>query len=142
MGVFKGIRDGIIRMMYGRNGMDQLNMALVWCGLIITILSSLLLRRHHFWGNVLSGLSTAILLVLLFRFFSRNLYKRREENRRWLNLRWKWTRRWKGAQERHADTAHKYFTCPSCKTICRVPVGKGKIEITCPNCGGKIQGRT
>ena len=141
MGGFKWIRDGIIRMMYGRNGMDQLNLVLVWCGLIVTILSSLL-RRHHFLGNVLSGLSTVILLVALFRLFSRNLYKRREENSRFLNLRWKWTRRWKDARERHADTAHKYFTCPSCKTICRVPAGKGRVEITCPGCGGKIRGKT
>ena len=43
-----------------------------------------------------------------------------------------------GARARHADKEHKYFVCKSCKTICRVPAGKGKVEITCPKCGGKI----
>ena len=43
---------------------------------------------------------------------------------------------------RHADKAHKYFTCKNCKTICRVPVGKGKIVITCPKCGAQIHART
>ena len=45
-------------------------------------------------------------------------------------------------QARHADKAHKYFTCKNCKTICRVPVGKGKIVITCPKCGAQIHART
>ena len=42
----------------------------------------------------------------------------------------------------HLDKAHKYFTCKNCKTICRVPVGKGKIVITCPKCGAQIHART
>ena len=46
------------------------------------------------------------------------------------------------AKARHADKAHKYFTCKNCKTICRVPVGKGKIVITCPKCGAQIHART
>ena len=43
---------------------------------------------------------------------------------------------------RHADKEHKYFTCKSCKTICRVPAGKGKIVITCPKCGAEIKAKT
>ena len=30
----------------------------------------------------------------------------------------------------------------NCKAVCRVPVGKGKVIITCPRCGGKIEGKT
>ena len=40
------------------------------------------------------------------------------------------------------DKEHKYFTCPNCKTVCRVPRGKGKIVITCPKCGGEIRGKS
>ena len=29
---------------------------------------------------------------------------------------------------------HKYFKCKSCKTVLRVPKGRGKIEVTCPKC--------
>jgi len=47
-----------------------------------------------------------------------------------------------GAKARHADKDHKYFTCKACGTICRVPVGKGKIIITCPKCGGQIHGKS
>ena len=46
------------------------------------------------------------------------------------------------AKARKADTDHKYFTCGTCKAVCRVPAGKGKIVITCPKCGAKIQAKT
>lgn len=44
-------------------------------------------------------------------------------------------------QGRRADKEHKYFTC-KCGAICRVPVGKGKIVITCPKCGAKIEAKS
>ena len=47
-----------------------------------------------------------------------------------------------GAWARHADKEHKYFTCKNCKAICRVPVGKGNIVITCPKCGAQIRAKT
>ena len=55
---------------------------------------------------------------------------------------WKLRSGAQGAKARHADKEHKYFTCRNCKTICRVPMGKGKVEITCPKCGAKIYGKT
>ncbi len=35
---------------------------------------------------------------------------------------------------RRADTEHKYYHCPQCGKMLRVPRGKGKIEIRC-TCG-------
>ena len=55
---------------------------------------------------------------------------------------WRMKSSQQGARARHADKAHKYFTCKNCKTICRVPVGKGKIIITCPKCGAQIHAKT
>jgi RNase P subunit RPR2 len=78
----------------------------------------------------------------LFRMFSKNLYKRREENSKFLQKTWKLRNQISGAKARHADKDHKYFTCKQCKTVCRVPVGKGKIIITCPKCGAKIEARS
>ena len=78
----------------------------------------------------------------LFRVFSKNLNKRRAENQRFVNWWWKVKSHRSSAKARHADKDHKYFTCKSCGTICRVPAGKGKIIITCPKCGAQIQGRS
>lgn len=40
------------------------------------------------------------------------------------------------------DNTHRVFKCPSCKQALRVPRGKGKILITCQNCGHKFQKKT
>ena len=82
------------------------------------------------------------MVYIFFRMFSKNLYKRREENSKFLQKTWKMRNQISGAKARHADKDHKYFTCKQCKTVCRVPVGKGKIIITCPKCRAQIQAKT
>ena len=39
----------------------------------------------------------------------------------------------------HADATHNYFSCPNCRTVLRVPKGKGRIQITCAKCGTRFQ---
>ena len=143
MGVFERMRNGLIQFMYGRNGMDQLNRALLVVYLVVWILRMLTAASIHgplyrVW-DVLEGV---LFILILFRMFSKNLYRRREENQKWVNWWWTVKRAGAGARARHADKDHKYFTCKNCKTICRVPVGKGKIIITCPKCGAQIQAKT
>jgi ribosomal protein L37AE/L43A len=36
--------------------------------------------------------------------------------------------------DRIKDRRNRYFECPRCRQIVRVPRGKGKIAITCPKC--------
>ncbi|MBR2894788.1 MAG: hypothetical protein IKC03_03890 [Oscillospiraceae bacterium] len=130
--------------MYGRNGSDQLNMALLVCYIIFCLLGSILVRITHssLLGTVLNLLMNAMLIVLWWRLLSKNLTKRRAENAKFLSW-WSPRRaRLRGAIQRRQDKSHKYFTCRSCKTICRVPIGKGKIEITCPKCGNKIRAKS
>ena len=117
--VFYRASSALARFMYGRNGSDQLNVALLAVYLVVCLLRALFVRSAAAaaFFNILTLLAAAL---LLFRMFSRNLVRRR----------------------RSLDREHKYFTCKSCKTICRVPAGKGKIEITCPKCGEKIIGKS
>ena len=129
------------RFMYGRNGVDQLGTAM----LVLYLLFAMI--RPLFWKLtavllILEIISLVLAALVLFRMFSKNLNKRRAENDRFL----RWWRPLKGriagARSRRMDKGHKYFTCKSCKAICRVPAGKGKIEITCPKCGDKIIGKS
>lgn len=134
----------MIRFMYGRNGMDQLNRAL-FVGYLVLWLAEMVVSvtlKNRFVTDVFAVLLPALMLYILFRMFSRNLYKRQAENQKWVNFFWGLKSRRKNAAARRADKDHKYFTCRNCKTICRVPVGKGKIVITCPKCGGQINART
>lgn len=142
MNVFRKIGNAIARFMYGRNGMDQLNLVLMWVVLILDVVTMLVQRNHAAVSMVLYWLSMAGWVYVLFRMFSKNLSKRRGENQKFVNWVWRMKSSRAGAKERHADKDHKYFTCKNCKTICRVPVGKGKIIITCPKCGGSIHGKS
>ena len=132
------------RFMYGRNGMDQLNRTLFLAYFSLWIIE-LVLRftvKNTVIIRMLEALLLALMLLILLRMFSRNLPKRQAENQRWVNWVWRMKSRNAGAKARHADKEHKYFTCKSCKAVCRVPVGKGKIVITCPRCGAQINAKT
>lgn len=144
MGFFRQMGNGIARFMYGRNGMDQLNRALifVYLGLCVVRTLTILIFRSGTLARIGDALLWAVMVLILFRMFSKNLPKRRQENQKWTAW-WQGVRsRSDGARARHADKDHKYFTCKNCKTICRVPVGKGKIIITCPKCGAQIHARS
>ena len=73
----------------------------------------------------------ALLTISLVRCFSRNTYKRYQENRKFLQL-----------TGRMKDREHRYFDCPKCRQMVRVPRGKGKISITCPRCREKFVKKT
>lgn len=138
------IRNALARFMYGRNGVDQLNMALLW-GYILLWIPQMILAVTV--GSVISDLlidlaRLAMVIALFYRIFSRNTARRRAENQKFVNWWWRMRSSRQGAKERHADKDHKYFTCKNCRTICRVPVGKGNIIITCPKCGAQIRAKT
>lgn len=138
---FYRVSSAMARFMYGRNGNDQLNLALL-AAYVAVLLVQALLGRIALARTVLEAVSLLLAVLILFRAFSKNLTKRRAENAKFLTW-WNPVRsRIAGARQRSQDKEHKYFTCKNCKTICRVPVGKGKIEITCPKCGGKIIGKS
>ena len=129
--------------MYGRNGVDQMWRILFWVYLAVCILRAIIVSvtKSAILAGILDLLTTALAVYLLFRIFSKNLLKRREDNQRFLNWFWKAKSNAAGAKARRADKDHKYFTC-KCGAVCRVPVGKGKIVITCPKCGQKINAKT
>ena len=144
MGFFQRIGNAMARFMYGRNGMDQLNRALLTAYLVLFALQMLTagILRSVMLTRIVDLLLWVVMILVMFRMFSRNLPKRRKENQKWVSWWYQVRSRNSGARARHADKDHKYFTCKSCGAICRVPVGKGKIIITCPKCGGKIEAKT
>ena len=132
------IRNALIRFMYGRYGMDALGRFLeyVFLGLVaVRLLLSLLGSRMPGY-MALDGLlnlgATALLIAVLYRMLSRNLYQRRAENEKFLALR-------DSVRTRRQDRTHSYIRCTACGTMCRVPKGLGHIELTCPKCGNKMR---
>lgn len=138
---FYRITGAIARFMYGRNGTDQLNAALL-AAYLLAWLIQVLFGRNFAVRMALEAVSLVLAVLILFRTFSRNLPKRRAENAKFLTWWSPIKNRITIARQRRQDKEHKYFVCKSCKTVCRVPSGKGKLEITCPKCGRKIIGKS
>ena len=140
---FYKLSSAISRFMYGRNGTDQLNWAILVMYLVLWVIRILVSALDvTVAAMIIDVIMFLLAVVLLWRTFSKNLAKRRAENQRFINWWWPIKNRFAAAKARKADKAHKYFTCKNCKTICRVPAGRGKIVITCPKCGHKIEGKS
>ena len=126
---FLSIGATLRRFMEGRYGMDKLNMAILWTGVIASLLSTLIPVQPFnliFWI-----LSYVLMFLSIFRILSRNTYRRYQENRKFLQI-----------FDRLKDRDHRYFDCPKCRQMVRVPRGKGKIAITCPKCREKFVRKT
>ena len=123
------IAYGYRRFMEGRYGTDRLNMTILTAGLVLCIVS--MFFRIPMVNLVLTLLSYVLMFWAIFRTLSRNTYKRYQENRKYLQI-----------FDRLKDREHRYFDCPKCRQLVRVPRGKGKIAITCPRCREKFVKKT
>ncbi len=115
--------------MVGRYGTDRLNMAILSVGLVTSLLS--VIFKFAPVNLILFVISYGMMFWAIFRTLSRNTYKRYQENRKFLQL-----------MGRMKDREHRYFDCPKCRQMVRVPRGKGKISITCPRCREKFVKKT
>ena len=133
------MRERLARFMAGRNGNDQLNRFLLVADLVLIVLATV-------WRSA-SGLLYLLVLALLayiyFRMFSRNVYKRREENGKYMRLKYRADAALRLRKERWIQRKdYKFFTCPSCRTSLRVPRHRGKVKIVCRKCGTSFFGKT
>ncbi len=123
------MKEKLIRLMYGRYGMDSLGKFTIGAGLVTIVLSSFVHWRF------LPLLSWFCIIIAYYRMFSKNIYKRSSENQWYLNK----TYRLRALISRQKNLfiqrkTHHIYTCPSCRQKIRIPRGKGKIEIRCPKC--------
>ena len=119
------IKQKLRQFMVGRYGTDKLNMVILTAGVVISIVA--MFMPLPLTKLLLTTLSYVLMFWAIFRCFSRNTYKRYQENRKYLM----WL-------DKIKDRQHKYFSCPRCRQPVRVPRGKGKIAIKCPKCGEKF----
>lgn len=129
------LRSWLVRVRAGRNGMDELNRAL-WILAIALLILSLFIGPLRILG-------LAALIWEIFRCFSKNVSKRKEENAAFLRLKGKAKAEFGGAKNRFRQRKeYRFFRCPSCRAWLRVPRGKGKLHITCRQCGERFTKNT
>ena len=115
------LSTGFRNFMMGRYGTDKLNMYILGAGVVICLVTMFI--PNPAVTLLLTLVSYGLMFWAIFRCFSRNTYKRYQENRRFLMF-----------LDRLKDREHRHFECPKCRQPVRVPRGKGKIAITCPKC--------
>jgi len=131
------MKEKLMRFMTGRYGMDHLSRFLSYVSLALIVLNL------FFRTTVLWILAIAALVWTYVRILSRNHEKRRRENERYLQMKYKLTggvRDWIDRQKQRRD--YVFFRCPDCHAMLRVPRGKGKIRITCRKCGNAFERKT
>lgn len=126
--------------MAGRNGADQFSRFLI---IVVLILMVLYILVRGIVGTVFWVLAVVGLIYSYFRMFSRNIYKRQKENQFYLRQKNKITAVFRGRRERFRQRKeYKFYRCPNCKTLLRVPRGKGRIRVSCKKCGQAFEKKT
>ena len=129
MSILEKLKAGLQKFMTGRRGADELSMALLIAGLILSLLSSI------FRLNILYFLGLALYVFAIFRMLSRNLEKRYAENAAYLKL---WQRASSNTKQffnrMKNMKKYRYFKCPECKSRLRLPRGVGEVTVTCGKC--------
>lgn len=139
MSIWQKLKQSFRSFMNGRNGADNLSIALLWTGLILYVLGSVLSSVQsgiiRGLGAILNIAGFAAYIVCVFRMFSRNLEKRRAENRRYVSLMEKKKTEHRQAKVRFQNRKkYKYFKCPGCKAWLRLSRGSGVVTVTCSRC--------
>lgn len=129
------LRRKFLLFMRGRYGQDELNTVILILYLIVIVLTYLIGNRRIDSGLNLFALG--LMIILLYRTFSKNIFQRSKENELYLKYKHKLLN-----QQQFKKSEPKIFTCPNCSQKVRVPRGRGKIEITCPKCSHKFTKRT
>jgi len=123
--MWEKIKAAIQKFMYGRYGIDELNKVIIVTALVACIAGMFI---KQFWISIVYWL---LLIIWIFRAFSRNTTARWKENEKFLGL-------WKYIKAKFTQSKdYVVFRCKKCGRIIRVPRKHGRVEVTCPQCGEK-----
>ena len=118
----------LMTFMQGRYGPDDL-----YKGSLVLYLI-LLVANVFFSSKIISILLSLLLVITLFRFFSKNISARQRENAKYLIMKRKFLDKFSLFKKRFSDKDHVYKKCPHCHAQLRFPRKKGRHNAFCPKC--------
>ena len=129
-------KAALLRFMTGRHGTDALSLALMVAAILCMLIAALA-------GSVLlNTVSLALYIVCLFRILSKNRKARERENEMYLKLRNGFKRGAAYGLARLKNTRkYKYFKCPSCGLLLRLPRKTGTVTVTCSRCANRFRAK-
>ena len=125
-------RQRIAQFLYGRYisyGIDLLTKILAVVCIALSII-------NLFLGSVIVySLETVLFVFLFYRLFSRDIYKRQQENSKAQNFINKIKASFDLKKRMHSDRqTHVYKKCPHCSVMLRLPKRQGEHTVNCPRC--------
>ena len=127
-------REKLQRFMIGRYGMDQLGRFLFKVLCVLVVLNVFV--RFGVLALAVNVLELAVIVLLYFRMFSKNVNRRWQENQAYLRMQFYVSEYFKRLRFRFTEgRKYRIFPCPGCGQKVRIPRGHGKVSIHCPKCG-------
>ncbi len=131
-------RYKLISFMSGRYGNDKLNYTLFFTYIIVWLVN--LFVFSSIASLVLDLVQLALMLIIIFRMFSRNIYKRQKENRTFIRIFGRFLPDTNLLKNRYRDRhTHIYKKCKNCKSVLRLKKIKGEHTAVCPKCSSRIK---
>ena len=129
-------QNKLYKFMYGRYGIDNLYNFLFYVYIFILI-ANLFIN-----SNILCWIALLPLTIAFYRFFSKNISKRRKENDMYLKIKNNVLKPYKNLRRNYKDKdMYIYKKCHKCHTILRLPLPpkRGIRHAKCPNCKKRIK---
>lgn len=121
------MKEKILNFMKDRYGVDILNTIILYFSMGFAIIN---LFKN---SNVLTITSLVLFSIAIFRMLSKNKRKRAMEQLKFFNfISPIYSKLLKFSSKDRKN--YIYFKCKNCKQELRIPKGKGKIKVICPNC--------
>lgn len=133
--------EKIRKFMYGRYGPDDLYHFLFKLYIVLLIIDLFIQNK------ILGILELLVVLIMFYRFFSKKIYRRSDENRMFLQLKNKILKPFKKFKKKLEKTINNlkdknyiYKKCHKCSTVLRLPVPDkyGIKHVKCPKCKKRL----
>lgn len=134
------LKAKLAAFMQGRYGPDRLYYYSIVGVIVLWILRAIFQVLHlRIFAELFNLVGLALLVFATYRVFSKNIYKRREENRRFSSFIGKVGGDKDIFKNRIKERkTHVYRKCPHCKATLRLPRDRGTHTVRCPKCSERF----
>ena len=129
------LKNKLQRFMYGRYGIDDLYRFLFKVYIVLLIIGLFINSR------ILLYIEFALIIFMLYRVFSKNIYHRQKENRMFLKFKKKIMKPFDNWKRNIKDrNYYVYKKCRHCKTTLKLPLPseRGIKHAKCPECKRRV----
>ena len=132
--MYKGIFSALYKKLLGdRYGLDEIG-KFQFKILLVLVIIDLFVDSY-----IVGFLQLITMIIMIFRFVSKDVFKRLRENEMFCNFRYDLFKPFKNLKRNFTDKKHIYKKC-RCGTTIKVglPKKRGIKHATCPSCGKRV----